>query len=300
MKLLITGHTGFVGTNMVKYLTNKGYSHMEFLGRNTTPSWDSVQELNNSEVIIHLAGLAHDMNNIHTEHDYYTANVALTIKLYDLFLQSSSAKVFIFISTVAVKGETKSIFSEEDEVMPNTYYGKTKLLAETYILANLPSDKKIYILRPCMIHGEGNKGNLSLLYDFISKGIPYPLGLFNNKRSFLHVDNFSFVVDKLLESCDKIPSGVYHLCDDFPVATKDIITIIGEVKRKNVRVWNVPKFLIYLLALIGDWCKLPINSNRLQKMTENYIVSNQKIKKSLNIELPLSSLEGLKKTINSL
>ena len=68
---------------------------------------------------------------------------------------------------------------------PSNYFGQSKLLAEEYILSKeIPNDKHVYILRPCMIHGPGNKGNLNLLYKIVSKNIPWPLGAFENKRSF--------------------------------------------------------------------------------------------------------------------
>lgn len=60
-------------------------------------------------------------------------------------------------------------------------------------------DKRVYILRPCMIHGPGNKGNLNLLYNVVRKGIPWPLGDFENKRSFTSIDNLCYVVEGLLE-----------------------------------------------------------------------------------------------------
>lgn len=60
-------------------------------------------------------------------------------------------------------------------------------MAEDYILAHLPLDKKVYILRLCMIHGLGNKGNLNLLYGLVSRGIPFAVGDYDNSRSFLRI-----------------------------------------------------------------------------------------------------------------
>src|SRR5690606_40901886 len=67
-----------------------------------------------------------------------------------------------------------------------------KLMAEEYILSKpLPDNKRVYIIRPCMIHGPGNQGNLNLLYKVVEKGIPWPLAAFENKRSFLSIDRKS-------------------------------------------------------------------------------------------------------------
>ena len=85
---------------------------------------------------------------------------------------------------------------------------------KTYILSKeIPKGKRVYILRPCMIHGPGNKGNLNLLYQLVSKGLPWPLGGFQNQRSFLSVENLCFVIKELLEN-ESIPSGVYQVADD--------------------------------------------------------------------------------------
>ena len=187
------------------------------------------------------------------------------------------------------------------EFIPNpvTHYGKSKLMAEQYILAKkIPLGKRIYILRPCMIHGPGNKGNLNLLYKFVNKGLPWPLGLFENKRSFCSIDNLCFIINELINN-DKVPSGVYNIADDDSLSTNELITLISESQGKNSNISNIPKFFINNLAKLGDLLKLPINSERLNKLTETYIVSNNKIKNAINKPLPLTTNEGLLKTFDS-
>lgn len=295
--ILITGNTGFVGKNLTNHLIENNFKNIDFLGRTTPINYSNISEIN-QEIVIHLAGLAHDLDKKFTENDYYEANYLKTKQLFDLFLESKISKIFIFISTVAVVNKVDTIFKEEDIVNPTTFYGKTKLLAEKYIIENLPIDKKVYILRPTMIHGNGNKGNLTLLYNLIKKGIPYPLGNFNNKRSFLGIDNFNFIIQKIIEN-KNLESGIYHLADDDAIDTKAIIKIINEIQNKNVKILKIPKFIIFILAKLGDFIPLPINSERIEKMTENFIVSNQKIKNKLGIKLPYSAKEGLKKTIRT-
>lgn len=300
--LLITGSAGFIGKNVVAFLQSQNYT-FSFLGRESTPNWDTIKNIGETEAIIHLAGLAHDINKIFTEKEYVHANYLLTKQIYDLFLASQQAHIFIFVSTIAVKDKHQGIFIEQDQVNPISFYGKSKRMAEEYILANLPKDKKVYILRPCMVHGEGNKGNLTLLYNFIKKGIPYPLGACDNKRSFLSIDNLCFVIKELIERAavdtNDIPSGIYHLADDEPISTKSLILLMNQVTNRNVPILNIPKFIIKIIAKIGDFLPLPINTERIEKMTENYIVSNQKIKDALGKNLPVSAQEGLIKTIQS-
>ena len=293
MKIVITGGTGFVGKNLQDYF--KTSYNVESI---------SVRRLHNqqfqinTDALIHLAGKAHDLKNISNPQEYYEVNTDLTKNIFDLFLDSD-AKVFIILSSVkAVADSTDKILSEDFIPNPLTHYGKSKRLAEEYILANMPKDKRVYILRPCMVHGEGNKGNLTLLYNFVKKGIPYPLGIYDNKRSFLSVENLCFVIKELIERND-IPSGIYHLADDEPVATKDLIKLISDVTNKKILICKIPKFIINLIAKIGDYLPSPLNTERVMKMTENYVVSNQKIKSALGKNLPVSSDDGLRKTIES-
>jgi nucleoside-diphosphate-sugar epimerase len=302
MNILITGITGFVGSNIKDFLINNNYS-VKGASRDSNKSITSVNnltllELNEKDVFIHLAGKAHDLKNTSNENEYFEANTALTIKLFNTFLEST-CNIFIFMSSVkAVADTVDCVLTEEFEPNPKTAYGKSKHAAENYILSKeIPSTKNVYILRPCMIHGPNNKGNLNLLYSLINKKIPYPLGAYKNKRSFLAVDNLSFIIEKLIQL--KPESGIYNVADDDQISTNDLIKIIGEGIGKKAIIINVPKFLIRGIAKLGDLLNLPLNSERLSKLTENYCVSNLKIKEALELELPLNTREGLKRTIKS-
>ena len=301
--ILISGLSGFVGRNLSVFLENFTEYSIKDLNRTKQNSTLLLKELNvkeeaNYNILIHLAGKAHDLNRVSNSKEYYEVNTKLTKKIFGAFLLSD-AKVFITLSSVkAATDNTEEILTEDFIPNPLTHYGKSKRLAEEFILANLPSDKRVYILRSCMIHGEGNKGNLNLLYNFVKKGIPYPLGAYDNKRSFLSIDNLCFVINELIERED-IPSGIYNLADDTPVSTENLINLISNVTSKRVFIWKIPKFIINIIAKFGDYLPLPINTERVRKMTENYVVSNQKMKNALRKNFPVSSEDGLRKTIES-
>jgi nucleoside-diphosphate-sugar epimerase len=159
-------------------------------------------------------------------------------------------------------------------------------------------NKRIYILSPCMIHGPGNKGNLNLLYNLVGKGLPWPLGAFDNHRSFLSIDNLTYIIEQIILQSPE--SGIYHLADDESVSTNELIKLIAASKGKKAKIWNCNKRFIKGIAKIGDVCKLPLNSDRLQKLTETYVVSNQKVKQALGItKLPVSSVEGIERTLRT-
>ena len=312
MKILITGVHGFVGSNLVKALSKDhtiyGLDIISPLkdGVRFTFSWDSLDnkdEIPEVDAIIHLAGKAHDTKNQAAADVYFKVNTDLTKKIYDYYL-ASRAKKFIFFSSIkAAADRVEGDFVDENVIpSPKGPYGESKIAAEEYIRANTDgtnnTDKKVYILRPCMIHGPGNKGNLNLLFGVVKKGIPWPLGAFENKRTFTSIDNLCFIIRGLLEK--DIESGIYNINDDEAVSTNELIEIICGVMGKKARIWRIPRGLMEGVAKMGGALHLPLNPERLQKLTENYISSNAKIKKALGIEkLPVRAKEGLKKTIQS-
>ena len=289
-KIFLTGGSGFVGANLQAYLsTNFQFSLY------TKGEIPIVKD----DIVIHLAGKAHDTKQVAEPEAYYQVNTELTKKIFDAFLYST-ARVFITLSSVKAAADmVDGVLTEEVVPNPQTHYGKSKLLAEQYILAQpLPPGKRVYIIRPCMIHGPGNKGNLNLLYRVVSKNIPWPLAAFNNQRSFCSVENLCFVINELIHRED-IPSGVYNMADDEAFSTNDLIRYIAESLGRQPKLLSLPANLIQTLARLGDWLKLPLNSERLQKLTESYVVSNQKIKTAIGKPFPLSAKEGLMRTFRS-
>jgi nucleoside-diphosphate-sugar epimerase len=290
MSLFLTGSSGFVGTSVLNYFKKKKIVQYK-RGDNF--------KIELASTVIHLAGKAHDLKMTSIPEEYYQANTELTQKVYDAFL-ASKAKVFIALSSVkACADQVNDVLKEINHPNPVTHYGKSKLLAEQYIFSKeIPKDKRVYILRPCMIHGPGNKGNLNLLYKIVSKNVPWPLGSFENKRSFCSIDNLLFVIKELIERED-IPSGIYNVADDEPLSTNELINLIAQSQKKKPIIWKINKGFIERLAKLGDLLYLPLNTERLQKLTDSYLVCNQKIKNSIGKPLPVSSREGLLKTFKS-
>ena len=295
-------------------------------------SADSTYELPRFDAIIHLAGKAHDTKNRSAAQSYFDINTGLTQKIFDFFLKSS-AKKFIFFSSVKAAADSVvgDILTEDVIPAPIGPYGESKIKAEEYILNKLTVDngqltvdgeqltvamqhdsaancqlsivhcqlnKQVYILRPCMIHGPGNKGNLNLLYNVVKKDIPWPLGAFENHRSFTSIDNLCYVVEGLLTK--DVPGGIYHMGDDEAMSTNELIATMCEVMGKKPHIWKMNKGLMEGCAGIGTLLHLPLNTERLRKLTENYVVSNDKIKRALGIDkMPVTAKEGLIKTIKS-
>ena len=314
MKILITGVHGFVGSNLVEYLKSENEIYgldivcPEKDGVVRTFSWEDLEMpeqvvhdgivLPKFDAIIHLAGKAHDTKNKSAAEVYFKVNTGLTQKIFDYFL-ASGAKKFVFFSTAkAAADRVEGVLTEDVVPAPVGPYGESKIKAEEYILSHLPIDKQVYIFRPCMIHGPGNKGNLNLLYNVVRKGIPWPLGAFENRRTFTSVENICFAVNGVLTK--DVPSGIYNMGDDEALSTNELIEEICKSLGKKAHIWRLPKGLMTGIAKIGGWLHLPLNPLRLQKLTENYVSSNEKIKKALGIErMPVDARKGLQRTLES-
>ena len=313
MKILITGVHGFVGSNLVKCLASANEIYgldiiaPEKEGVMKTYSWDDLDKgtIPDIDAIIHLAGKAHDTKNQTVADVYFKVNTELTKKVFDFFLAHESIKKFVFFSTAkAAADKVDGILTEDVVPSPVGPYGESKIAAERYILDKLTADglpltgKQVYIFRPCMIHGPGNKGNLNLLYNVIKKGIPWPLGAFENRRTFTSIENICFAVNGVLTK--DVPSGIYNMGDDEALSTNELIEEICKSLGKKAHIWKLPKGLMNGVAKVGGWLHLPLNPERLRKLTENYVSSNDKIKKALGVEkMPVDAREGLQATLKS-
>jgi nucleoside-diphosphate-sugar epimerase len=288
--IFLTGSTGFVGSSFLNHFVSNDIR---------VSSRGCETNFNSANVIVHVAGKANDLKNTSNQDEYYLVNTDLTRRVFDAFL-TSEARVFITLSSVkAVADQVQEELMEDHIPNPVTHYGKSKLLAEQYILSkDIPEGKRVYVLRPCMIHGPGSRGNLNLLNELVTKGIPWPLGAFENQRSFCSIDNLMFIFKELIERED-IPTGVYNVADDAPLSTNEVISILAESQNRKPRIWNMSKRLIEFTAKFGEHLKLPLNEERLQKLTDTYVVSNKKLMTAIGKPLPVSSREGLLKTFQS-
>jgi len=288
-----TGNYSLIALDILDNLNNYYTEHYTWEDLDAI-DWDSL------DVVIHLAGKSHDTKNTSDSQSYFDINYGLTKRVFDQFLNSSAIK-FIFFSSVKAVADSLSgeYLLETCPPNPQTPYGKSKLQAERYILEQYcPPGKKVYIIRPCMIHGPGNQGNLNLLYSMVKKDLPWPLGAYKNKRSFTSIGNLLFVMHQFIE--EDVEPGTYQLADDAPLSTNELIRLMADSTGKKMHIWSVSPSFIQVLSKIGDMFGLPLNSERLKKLTESYIVSNQKLKNVLGIGyMPFTAKDGMKLTLES-
>ena len=312
MRVFITGISGFIGSGLVEYLKHEkgisifGHSRdfektsQKFKGSRVTlvPTYSAqiFDELG-IDSVIHLAGIAHDLSNKYKQEDYHKVNFEGTVAIFDAFAKSSASK-FIFLSSIkAAVDSSSSVVTEDVTPHPTSPYGQSKRMAEKYIQEyNLPESKRAYIFRPVMIHGKGNKGNLNTLFKYLRSGLPYIFGAYKNSRSFLSADNLHFILRRFLEN--DYPSGTYHLADDKPLSTIELIRIISESLGRKPRIWNIPTGMMDPMSRLTSLLGLPLESMK-QKLTESLVVSNEKLKSVLHEPLPLDVRTGLLNTLRT-
>ena len=312
MKILITGAYGFVGTNLCRYLTERGHQcdalDVPAAKRNDVPyrgfyDWSDLGSspsplpFASYDAVVHLAGKAHDLKKVASEQEYFDVNVGLTKRIFDAFRQQVK---------VRGEGEQRRIafiyFSSSKASADGNAYGRSKLAAEEYLtsavhLHLVPSPLRVVILRPAMIHGPGNKGNLNLLWGIARRGLPWPLAAFENRRSFTSIGNVCAAVEAL---CERGENGVYPIADDEMLSTNRLIELIAETCGRKAKLWRIPKPLMRFAARIGDALHLPLNTERIEKLTEDSFVDNSKLKTALGWkEMPIRAEDGMRKTLES-
>lgn len=281
MKILITGAYGFVGTNLCKYLSEKGHVchalDIPAAKRDGVPyvsfyTWDDLDKMTAFDCVVHLAGKAHDLKKVASEQSYFDINVGLTEKIF------AAAKTTRFI-----------YFSSSKADANGNAYGRSKLAAEQFL------NGRAIVLRPAMIHGPGNKGNLNLLWGIARRGLPWPLAAFENKRSFTSIGNVCAVVEALAE---RGTNGTYPIADDEMLSTNRLIELIAETCGKKAKLWRIPKGLMRFAAKIGDVLHLPLNTERIEKLTEDSFVDNSGLKSVLGwTKMPIAAEEGMRETL---
>lgn len=309
MKVLVTGASGFVGKPLCEALIKSGVDVIavvrnsvqkikgaELIVRDLHSKTSLKASLNDVDVVIHLAGRAHVMNELSLNpHDtYHEANVGITKALAEQ-AASCGVKRFIHLSSVKVNGEStnKHPFSEKDTPTPKDDYGKTKYEAEKMLneLAK-KSVMEVVIIRPPLVYGPGVKANFKTLIKVAQLYIPLPFGAIHNKRSLIYIENLiDFIV-----TCLTHPNAVnqtFLVSDDHDVSTTQLIKHIKIAANKKNLLIPIPKsWLGLIFKLIGK----PFLSNRLCSSLQ---VDITKAKTELNWQPPYSLEYGIAETVST-
>jgi nucleoside-diphosphate-sugar epimerase len=195
---------------------------------------DWMPLLSGCGAVVHLAGVAHrrvtDPNTYEAE--LQRVNVDATARLYAAACGAGIGR-FIFVSSLAaVTSRSIGAVNARTPPCPTNPYGRSIPLT---------------VLRPPVIYGAGNPGNMERIFRLIHSGVPLPFGSLHNRRSFLYVGNLCDAVHRCLAAPTPV-AGIYLLSDNRDLSTPELIQLIAEASGRRTRVWPFPASLWNLVA----------------------------------------------------
>jgi len=268
MNYLITGATGFIGQRLIANING----NIRVLSRNKYLNYDTVvcdfekdlspdSTLFGVDIVVHLAGIAHDVNYKAKAQDIYQkVNVDATIRLAELAVKSNVRR-FVFVSSVKAGGSLTSgkCINESDQNEPEGVYGKSKRKAELKLLKiGKESGMHVSIIRPSLVYGPSAKGNLKLMLSGIKKGWFPPLPETGNKRSMIHVDDLVLAI-LLVANDDRSNGEIFIATDGDPHSSREIYNAMCSALDKSIPKWSTPKFLFDMVSLISPRIKYKLN-----------------------------------------
>ena len=273
MKVLVTGSNGFIGKNLVSQLKNNKDISLtlssrvssrfsegninQFILTSIDSSTDWKEILEDIDIVIHLAGIAHNnYSNFKSgvQDEYRKINVEATLNLANQAIRAN-VKRFIYLSSIKVNGEAtvkNRPFTAEDVPNPQDLYAKLKLEAEISLKKITTNSKtELVIIRPVLVYGPGVKGNLLSLIKWIKFGIPLPLRSIENKRSFVSIRNLVDFINICLEH-PYAANQVFLVSDNSSISTSRLIRKLAIFLKKRLILIPFPqKILKFILIILG-------------------------------------------------
>ena len=278
-KILITGSTGYIGSEFIdKYSENYNISIFSNLS-------DSLcdLDLSNIDVILHFAALVHKTNIPYKDYEKVNVNYP-----YDLAKKAKKNGVnhFIFLSSIAVYGDNKTIIRYNTKTEPNTNYGISKLKAEN-LISSLRSDTfKVSIIRPPMVYGSNAPGNINKLIKLIKFSPILPFGKINNQRSFIYIKNLIYIINLIIKNKNQ---GIFLVSDYERISTSDLIKKLANSLNIKIILFN---------SLILNFILKKYKPNLYSKLYFDLVIENEKHIEELDIKLPYSVDQGINEIIN--
>jgi len=275
MKVLVTGATGFVGSELIRQLSARALGIVgcvrsadsvlpvgveRFVVDDLTKidiNWPLV--LGSVDVVVHAAARAHIMHDevLDPLSEFRKVNCDVTLRLARAAAESG-VKRFVFISSVKVNGEVSDLnapFTPDDDFIPEDPYGLSKYEAEQGLLQVAEETAmEVVIIRPPLVYGPGVRANFASMMKWMQKGIPLPFGAINNKRSLVALDNLvNFIA--LCADRNKSPKAaneVFLISDNEDVSTTELLRKVASAFGK--RSWLIPipvSWMTFAAKLLG-------------------------------------------------
>lgn len=306
MTVMVTGATGFVGSELLRQLSQDAEFRLRASVRTATgnlPDEVSVcqvgdidadtdwqEALVDCKTVIHTAARAHIMDDSALDPltEFRRVNVEGSLNLARQAIVSGVRR-FIFISSIKVNGEglEKIAYRFDDSAAPEDDYGVSKWEAEQGLKTLCSkSEMELVVIRPTLIYGPDVKGNLALLVKAIDKKLPLPLGMIKNQRDMLSLSN---LID-LIKTCIQHPDAggnIFLCCDNDSVSTPQLIQLMAQGRGENVYLWPVPVLVLNIVAnLVG-------RQAMMKRLSSDFRVNIEHTMKTLNWEPPFSVKESM-------
>jgi len=311
MKILVIGGSGFIGTCLIKKLLNTENDVLNYDRKNSKnyPEKTIIGDIRNSnrlirvtqyiDLVIHLA--AEHEDNIYPTSLYYDVNVSGTQNIIDACVINNINKI-IFTSTVALYGLNPISTAEGSIPRPFNDYGKSKLQAEKLLIKWQEGeiDRSLSIIRPTVIFGENNRGNIYALMNQIALDRFMPIGKCDNRKSIAYVGN---LVEFILFSLNNNDYNLINYADKPDMTMKKLITLIYKYLGKKENKIIIPYYLGIIIGYFFDSLsffsriKFSINSIRIKKFCSDSIINTDKLGK-LNFKPSFNMETALKYVIN--
>jgi nucleoside-diphosphate-sugar epimerase len=318
VKVLVTGGSGFVGGALIERLLAEGIAVRGSWWRAPPPTrsqvewWrlSSVQELGDCrelvrgcEVVIHLAALAHQLGRAAAgrAEEFWRTNVELTRALARASRQAGVQRLVFVSSVAAVCVRSAQAIDEDRLCAPEDDYGRSKLAAEQALQSELRGTTVDWcILRPPLVYGPGNPGNMARLLRLIGTGMPLPFGAIYNRRSFMYVDN---LVDALL-TVVRYPGeirGTFFVGDGSDFATPQLVAALAAAIQRKPRLLPVPVALLRLAGRTGDLAARfmstgGIDSYSIGRLVDSLPVSSDRFRRFFSWHPPVDVRHALQHT----
>lgn len=262
-KILITGASGFIGSNLSKYLADRGLNAFSGVRKPTETINESKKiefnldnisklDLNGFSTIIHTAGIAHNKET--SEKDFEKYNHRATIDLANKAIEAG-VSLFIFISSIGVVAtSSRTVLNHRSPAEPKNQYSQSKYNAEVALKKLSSGNKKfnVFIIRPPLVYGPDAPGNYKMLRNAILKKIPLPLKDVKNRRSFCHINNLNSLIHKMLlvENFSLIDQNTFMVADDEVLSTSKFINYIGSETCINPRLFKVNTTVLRIIFIL--------------------------------------------------
>jgi nucleoside-diphosphate-sugar epimerase len=232
----------------------------------------------------------------------YRTNTEGTRRLASAVADSGSIKRLLFVSSVKAISTRPNAADEAEGI--DSIYGRSKYLAERAVQACLQGSISDWcILRPCLVYGPGNLGNMDRLLKLVNTGLPLPFGAIHNRRSFLFVSNLTDAIVCCLTN-PRAARRTFSVADGAPLSTPDLVRKMAQYTHRSVCLLPVPVSFMKAVAYLGDLAKFfGVNPGwdtySVDRLCGSLWVEHSEMQSALAWAPRYSTAEGLKLTIES-